>query len=178
MGVTRVPRTFGILSIVFASIVLVSSLFGVLGLMVPALIAHAPPPRPEDKQALEFVSRMYTAMGIISVMLAVMSGALLALGIGQLRYRQWAHVWTVRWGIVALGVVVIMAIVMAKFFTSSIFDVMAQNPNTASDQAAMRGVGNAFGAIYASMIVVFYAPYPILLMIFFSRRHVRAAMTA
>src|ERR1700738_4415411 len=119
MGVTAVPRTFGILSIVFASLVLVGSLFGMLGMVVPVMASHAPPPsRPEDAQALKMVSTMYLGMGVISCILAVMSGLLLALGIGQLRYRRWAAVWSVRWGIVALGSIVIMAILLTTTMSS------------------------------------------------------------
>ena len=62
-GVTAVPRTFGILSIVFASIVILFSLFGLVGLIVPVLLKHAPTTRPEDAQAMAMLSSMYTCMG-------------------------------------------------------------------------------------------------------------------
>ena len=58
------------------------------------------------------LSSMYLGMGAISAILSVMSALLIALGIGQLRYRAWAAVWSVRWGVVALGAVVVMAILM------------------------------------------------------------------
>jgi hypothetical protein len=176
-AVTAVPRTFGILSIVFASLVLVSSLFGMLALIVPAALAHAPPSsRPEEMQALKLMSTMYLGMGIVSCILAVMSGLLLALGIGQLRYRQWAAVWSVRWGVVALGTIVIMAIVLTTTMGSMVgsFASAANAP----DPSAARHVGTAFGAIYGVMMVLFYAPYPILLIVYFARDRVRAAMTA
>ena len=177
MGVTTVPRTFGILSIVFASLVLVGSLFGLLGLLVPMFAAHAPPPaRPEDAQALRMISTMYLGMGIVSAILSVMSALLLALGIGQLRYRAWAAVWSVRWGIVALGALVVMAILMTTTMRSTLGSIatVAEAPNP----GAARQVGTAFGAVYAAMMVLFYAPYPILLLAYFSRDRVRAAMTA
>jgi len=177
MGVTAVPRTFGILSIVFASLVLVGSLFGLVGLVVPVLVAHAPPStRPGDAQALQMLSSMYLGMGIISAILSVMSALLLALGIGQLRYRQWAAVWSVRWGVVALGAVVVMAILMTTTMRSTLGSIAgaADVPNP----TAARQVGTAFGAVYAAMMVLFYSPYPILLLAYFSRDRVRAAMTA
>ncbi len=177
MGVTAAPRTFGILSLVFASLVLVGSLFGLLGLLVPMLAAHAPPPaRPEDAQALKMLSTMYLGMGLISAILSVMSALLIALGIGQLRYRKWAAVWSVRWAIVALGAVVVMAILMTTTMRSTVGSIasVAQAPNA----GAARQVGTAFGAVYATMIVLFYSPYPILLLVYFSRDRVRAAMTA
>jgi hypothetical protein len=177
MGVTRVPRTFGILSIVFASMVLFSSLFGVIGLVVPVMLRHAPPSGgAAEQQALEMMSRMYLMMGWVSAILLVMSATLLALGIGQLRYRAWAAVWTVRWGIVALGCVVVMAILMSRMFSGGFFDMLAQKSPDAAVGA--RQVERMFGAIYAGMTVLFYSPYPILLIAFFSRARVRAAMSA
>ncbi len=180
-SVSRVPRTFGVLSIVFASLVLLGSLFGLLGLIVPVMLSHAPPPKsPEDAEALAFLSRMYLGMGAISAILSVMSGALLALGIGQLRQRAWAALWSVRWGVVALGCVVVMAILCATTFGRSLGDAMqlGNHGSQAVNPTAARQMGTAFGAVYAAMIVFFYAPYPILLMVFFSRPRVRASMTA
>jgi hypothetical protein len=177
VGVTRVPRTLGTLSIVFASVVLFFSLFGLIGLVVPILVAHAPPSsRPEDAAIVAGVSRMYGAMGGISALLAVMSGALLALGIGQRRYRKWAAVWGVRWAVVALGAVVIMAWTMATMFSSSMFDMMAASNHAAA--APAHDVGRAIGMVYAVMMVMLYAPYPIVMLVLLTRRHVRAAMTA
>jgi hypothetical protein len=177
VGVTRVPRTLGILSIVFASIVLFSSLFGVVGLVVPVLLRHAPPSGgAAERQTLEMMSRMYLMMGLVSAILMVMSAALLALGIGQLRYRAWAAVWTVRWAIVALGCVIVMAILVSQMFTGGFFQMLAaKSPDAA---VGARQVERMFGAVYAAMIIVFYSPYPILLAAFFSRARVRAAMSA
>jgi hypothetical protein len=181
MGVTAVPRTFGILSIIFASVVLVGSLFGLVGLVVPVLLKHAPPPsRPEEAQALAMLSSMYLGMGVISAILSVMSAFLLALGIGQLRYRAWAAVWSVRWGVVALGAVVVMAILMTTTMRSTIGSIgaMAATANSNADAAAARNVGNMIGVVYAAMMVLFYSPYPILMLAYFSRDRVRASMTA
>lgn len=180
-GVTSAPRTFGVLSIVFASIVLVGSLFGLLGLVVPVLLKHAPPPsRPEDAQALTMLSTMYLGMGAISAILSVMSALLLALGIGQLRYRAWAAVWSVRWGVVALGAVVVMAILMTTTMRSTLGGIAATANATGAgtDGAAARNIGGFIGGVYAAMMVLFYSPYPILMLVYFSRDRVRAAMTA
>jgi len=176
-GVTGIPRTFGTLSIIFASLVLFGSLFGLLGLVVPIAFAHAPPPtRPEDAEAMKLMSTMYFGMGIVSAILAVMSSLLLAVGIGQLRYRKWAAVWSPRWAIVALGSLVIMAILMTTTMTSSFGSI--GNMGNAPNPAAAKTVGTAIGAVYAAMMVFFYAPYPILLLVYFTRDRVRAAMTA
>ncbi|HEX8952235.1 MAG TPA: hypothetical protein VF945_10350 [Polyangia bacterium] len=176
-GVTAVPRTFGILSIVFSSLVLVGSLFGLIGLVIPVMLRHVPPPtRSEDAQAMQMLSSMYLGMGLVSAILSVMSALLLALGIGQLRYRKWAAVWSVRWGVVALGALVVMAILMTKTMSSTFGAIgsLADGPNP---QAA-RQVGGMIGGVYAAMMVVFYSPYPILMLVYFSRDRIRAAMTS
>lgn len=176
-GVTAVPRTFGILSIVFSSIVLVGSLFGLVGLIIPVALKHAPPPtRPEDAQAMAMLSAMYLGMGLISAVLTVMSGSLLALGIGQMRYRKWAGVWSVRWGIVALGAVVVMAILMTTTMGSTFGSIFSMSPS--GNAKAAKDVGNMIGIVYAAMMVLFYSPYPILMLVYFSRARVRAAMIA
>jgi hypothetical protein len=175
-GVTGVPRTFGTLSIIFASIVLAGSLFGMVGLIVPALVAHAPPSgRPGDAEALHAISTMYLGMGLISTIFAAMSAWLLALGIGQLRYRTWAAVWTPRWGIVALGSIVVMAILMTTTFSSLLGGISSMQGGEHPE--AGKQVGTMLGLVYASMMVLFYSPYPILLMVYFSRERVRSAMT-
>jgi hypothetical protein len=175
-GPSAAPRTFGILSIVFAALVLVGSLFGLLGLIVPVALKHAPTSRPEDAAAMKMLSDMYLGMGLVSAILSVMSALLLALGIGQLRYRKWAAVWSVRWAVVALGAVVVMAILMTTTMRSTLGSVATMGG--AGNPQAARAVGSMFGIIYASMIVVFYSPYPILMLVYFSRERVRAAMTA
>jgi hypothetical protein len=144
---------------------------------VPVLLKHAPPSNVADEQAMRVLSNMYLGMGAISAILTVMSALLIALGIGQLRQRAWAAVWSVRWGVVALGAVVVMAMVTATTFGHAIGDVATLGSGV-TDASAARTAGTMFGAVYAAMIVFFYAPYPILLIVFFSRPRVRAAMTA
>lgn len=177
-GVTAVPRTFGILSIVFSGLSLVGSLFGLIGLVVPVVLKHAPPTtRPEDAAAMRMLSNLYLAGGLVSAIFTVMSGWLLALGIGQLRYRKWAAAWSVRWGVVALGALAVMAVLVTQMMSSTLGSMMTATDVQNAAQAG-RQVSGMLGGLYAAMMVVFYAPYPILLMIFFSRERVRAAMTA
>jgi hypothetical protein len=174
--VTSAPKTFGLLSIIFSSLVLASSLFGTFGLFVPALLARAPTQNTSDAETLHALSGIYFTMGICSCIFLVMSALLLTLGIGQMRYRQWAAVWTPRWGIAALGALAVMATLMISMgrSTGAEMATVAQTGNT----AAAQNVGSAVGGIYAVMMVLFYAPYPIVLLVAFTRARIRAAMTA
>lgn len=174
---TRAPRTIGVLSITFAAIVLFFSLFGMLSFLVPTMVRSAPATRPEDAAALAAMSGTYTAAGLMSAMLAVMSALLLALGIGQLRYRKWAAVWSVRWAVVALGCVALMAIWMVRMPGQMMHAIAANAPSGPPPEAA-GAVGTIMGVVYAAMMVFFYAPYPIVLLVMFTRPRLRAAMTA
>ena len=61
------------------------------------------------------------------------------------------------------------------------FDSLSRLKPTGDGQAAMpgsmSGFGSIFGGTFAVMTVIFYAPYPALMLLFFTRDHVRASMT-
>src|SRR4029078_7927521 len=72
------------------------------------------------------VAKGYQGIGLQSAILFVMSALLLAIGIGQLRYRAWAQRWSVYWGAAGLACVglmvaislLIIARAYAQFFES------------------------------------------------------------
>jgi hypothetical protein len=72
---------------------------------------------------------------------------------------------------------VVMAIVMTTTMRSTLGSI-ASTANVNADAAAARSVGSMIGVVYAAMMVLFYSPYPILMLAYFSRDRVRAAMTA
>jgi hypothetical protein len=114
-------------------------------------------------------------MGICSLIFLVMSALLLTLGIGQMRYRKWAAVWSPRWAIVALGSLVVMATLMITMGRATGSEIA--NAASSGNAAQAGQVGSAVGGIYAVMMVLFYAPYPIVLLVTFTRDRIRAAMT-
>jgi hypothetical protein len=79
--------------------------------------------------------------------------------------------------VVALGALVVMAILMTTTMRSTFGDIVNASGSSAAPMAG-RQVGTAIGAVYAVMMVLFYAPYPILMLVYFSRERIRAAMTA
>src|SRR5215831_9619270 len=98
------PKVFGVLSIILASIQL---LLSTLGLLFSAATSAADslgslstdPDKAADLNAMMHpMAKIYQGFGIQSVVLFVMSALLLAIGIGQLRYRAWACRWSVYWG--------------------------------------------------------------------------------
>jgi hypothetical protein len=182
-AVTGIPRIFGTLSIIFASIVMLFGLMSMLGGLIPLFISKGVdglPGKPADLQPMLSAMRaVYGGLGLIGIVLSGMSGALLAIGIGQLRYRAWAQRWSVYWGIAGLVGVTVMVLVSVLVIGPGYMDMFSAIPTKhggASPAAGMGAIGNVFGGVYAMMFVMFYAPYPILMIAFFNRAHVKSAM--
>lgn len=170
---SAVPRVFGIMSIVF------SSLFGLLLLMSMAsmLPTTAKNSANDAAEAAEVDAVRITAAmrngdeqyhkhtwlnvagsGILLLLLAAGTPALLFIGVGQVRYRCWSAKATVIWGAVIVGGLSLTFI--------------------------LGGVATIVGAAqFASMLpaipgLVALSIYPILLIVFFSKEHIVASMCA
>jgi len=189
----RSPKVFGVLSIVFASIVMVG---GLLGLMAGAaasvmgstgeLTAGAEGGNDDMQKAKVFMGPMvdvYRGVSYQSIILTVMSVALLVIGIGQVRYRRWARGGSVYWGGAALACVAAMIAISMLIITPAYAAMFAGLARMAPDArgVASASMGNGFmgmmGGSLAVFTVILYAPYPLLLLYFFSRDNVRASMT-
>ena len=181
---TGAPKVFGVLSIIFASIMLLYSLMKMLaGGMVGAIGSIRPPtddPQFAEMQSMfEGMARVYRALAWEGTLVAVLSALLLAIGIGQVRYREWARRWTVYWSYAALAAVVVMVLISVMVIGPAYAHMMDQvaRMGPAKETAMFSGFGSMFGRTSAVITVMFYTPYPLLLAIFFSRPHIRAAMT-
>jgi hypothetical protein len=180
------PKVFGVLSIIFASIVLLFGLLASCGGLAGQGFSKVGGFGPQNSQtaqmreALSYMSTIYMAIGIQGLILTVMSSLLLAIGIGQLRYRRWAGAWSVYWAglaLVALAGMVALSFLLIGPAYQKMFDAIARGaPSGAIPTAFSGSMANIFGGTSGVMTVLFYAPYPILLLIFFTREHVRASM--
>jgi len=182
------PKIFGILSIIFASIILFFSLFqSCSGLVAPVMSRVGEMAPSGDKKADELrqvmsgMATVYTAIGIQGLALLVMSALLLAIGIGQLRYREWAGRWSVYWAGAALvalaGMVALAFLLIGPAYQRMIEMAAHAAPTGALPSSMSSSLGSLFGGTFGGMMIFFYAPYPILLLIFFTRHGVRASMT-
>jgi len=185
---TSIPKVFGVLSIVFASLVLLGSLIGsctgCVGSKMSGLNKFNTGSGGTELRAqqamLKHMGGVYSAIGIQSAIFAVMSGFLLAIGIGQLRYRRWARGWTVYWSGVAF--VVLIGVVLLSIFLigpayQRMFDEMAKlSPSGQLPSQLSGSMSSLMGGTSGVMTVLFYAPYPILMLIYFTRDRVKAAM--
>ncbi|HRE92133.1 MAG TPA: hypothetical protein PK095_23665, partial [Myxococcota bacterium] len=114
------PKVFGILSIIFASITLLFSLFAFAGSFAGAnmkeMIAASGGFRGVDAVVAEgiadLVGGIYVAGAINSGLFVAFSALLLAIGVGQVGYRRWARAWSVYWGVGALVSLVVMSVVL------------------------------------------------------------------
>jgi hypothetical protein len=184
------PKVFGILSIIFASITLLSSTLGLLLTAASSALKNMGNMAPDGDKAAEVaamvgpMAKVYQGIGLLSLIMFVMSVLLLAIGIGQLRYRAWAQRWSVYWGVAGLACVALMVaismLVVSPAYTE-MFDALSRLKPQGDGQAAMPGsmssFGSIFGGTFAVMTVVLYAPYPALMLLFFTRDQVRASMT-
>ncbi|MGH2720954.1 MAG: hypothetical protein ACRDJO_05045 [Actinomycetota bacterium] len=173
----RAPKVLGILSIVFGGIVALFTLFNVIagaapdfgamgdvGMFDSATVAEAEEQFADDTRTTSLVG------GLLNLAMAV---SLVFIGIGQFKYRKWAAPASVKWGIVALLVLAVDAVIqftvtlpaMEALFTS----LMASEP----DLPDVRGIVKA-----ASIIpLLLKLPYPIILITIFRKPKVVAAMT-
>jgi hypothetical protein len=181
------PKVFGVLSIIFASIELVLSTIGMLaGAATGAAASLGKLSADADKTAelnavMHPLAKVYQGFGLQSLILFVMSALLLAIGIGQVRYRKWACRWSVYWGGAAIAcvaaLVAISLLVIAPAY-AELFDAAARaKPGSEGIPGGMSGISTWFGGTFAVLYVILYTPYPAMMLLFFTRDHVRASMT-
>lgn len=117
----------------------------------PARPLPAPPApaRPSETRS----SAPIVLAAVVGLAFLVLTPALLVIGIGQVRYRRWAVKPTIVWAVLALAS---MACLLA-------WGVLARDPGARPTLTMIPSV-------------VFLAPYPILLLVFFTRPRTIASM--
>jgi len=180
------PKVFGVLSIIFASIQLLFSTGGLLFSATAGAAGSAGSLAAEGEKGAELnamvrpMAKILEGIGFQSLILFVMSALLLAIGIGQLRYRGWARRWSVYWAGTALACVGALAAISLLIISpgyAELFASAASLGKGAPDIGSMGSFNAWFGGTFAVMCVVIYTPFPGLMLLFFTREHVRASMT-
>lgn len=185
--VTAVPKVFGVLSITFASIQLLLSLFSACGsafgrsLGGMGNLPGATKQMPHMKVMFEHMATIYNYMLIQSLLFVVLSAMLLAIGIGQVKYRAWARAWTVYWALaamVALVIILVISFAVVGPLYQKMFEAVAKaSPSGAIPGALTNNMSALFGGSLGVVYLIFYSPYPILLLLFFTKPRVKQAMT-
>ena len=184
--VTAVPKVFGVLSITFASIQLLLGLFSACGsafgrsLGGMGSLANTAK-MPHMKVMFEYMATIYNYMLIQSIIFVVLSAMLLAIGIGQVKYRAWARAWTVYWtlaAMVALVIILVISFAVVGPLYQKMFEAVAKaSPSGALPGALTNNMSTLMGGSLGVVYLIFYAPYPILLLLFFTKSRVKHAMT-
>jgi hypothetical protein len=188
---SQAPLVFGVLSIIFASLMGLGSLFGSCGAcsmggldaQVEGLTSRQAGPQVDAIKAYMHQMRLAAVVGSLeSLVFLAMSGFLLALGIGQVGYRRWAARHTPLWAFVALVVLGLMCLVsvfvLGPIYRNAVTSMGRQlGPGVDMLPAAAGWTSTVFAGTSIAMMVFLFAPYPVLLLAFFSRPAVRAAMT-
>lgn len=178
---------FGVLSIIFSSVVLLGSALGLLGTLASSALAGAGNMVPDADKAAELnamlapMARVYQGLGLESLILFLMSVLLLAIGIGQLRYRAWARRWSVYWAVAGLACVVLLVVISMVIVSPAYADLLDAlsriKPPNGEQMPQLGALSGMVGGVFAVIAIILYTPYPALMLLFFTREHVRASMT-
>lgn len=200
---TSIPKTFGVISIVVASLTLLTSLFtSCAGLAagystefekqlskdglrrVRAVPEHSAQAT-KVKKGVQQMTVLMRVMGYHGLVFAIMSIFLLIIGIGQVRYKGWARRWSVAWSLIALSILVGSTLVCVFIVGPAYHGFMGlvsitggQSPMEQAFMAASTPTDKYLGLTMALAVITLYAPYPVLQWIFFSQPKVKVAMDA
>jgi hypothetical protein len=199
---TSIPKTFGVISIVAASLTLLTGLFtscsGLVagystgfeeqlskdGLKRVKAVPEASAQKKKIETGIQQMILLMRVMGYHGLVFTVMSVFLLVLGIGQLRYRAWARRWTVAWSLIALSLLVGSTLVCILIVGPAYHHFMGlvgitggQSPMEQAFMAASTPTDKYLGLTIALAAITLYGPYPVLQWIFFSQPKVKLAMT-
>ena len=161
------PKTLGVLSIVFGSLVALFSLFG-------AIVNRGGGFKPQGISTgawQRYLDEIATAAIAMSTLLAAMSIALIVIGVGQRGYKRWAGKASVVWALAALAFLAVQAVVNFAVMIPAMERVFADLPS-----AAVRSTATGAVKIGVFVSLAFYLPYPIILLVTFRKPATVAAM--
>jgi hypothetical protein len=180
------PKVYGILSIVFASLTLLFTLLSGCAIIATQggdqaswMYKGLPNAEARARISQRFAERTRPATVTQTAVYSLMSAALLFIGIGQLRYMRWARKLSIYWGGLAL-VCLVLTIALSLLITGPANREMFAELQSISEgmDAAINKMAGSWASSSWMLLgqVIFYAPYPILLIVYFSRTRAREAM--
>jgi hypothetical protein len=114
-------------------------------------------------------STTYEAWMVISAVVgAVATAALLVAGIGMLQLKPWSRKVSIAYAIYSLVMTPIGIVMQFLFMLPVLIEHAHQQPGPAASAAVNGSIGNMFGSLVGLI-------YPVLLLIFMTRRNVIAA---
>ncbi|MBW2731372.1 MAG: hypothetical protein JRH20_03205 [Deltaproteobacteria bacterium] len=183
------PRVFGILSIIFSCLVFISVLIKSLSMatyspqLEGAMYAREMGDAKAAQEAIvSFYERTRVPKAVTAGALALMSLALFMISLGQLRYRPWARPWTLGWAcggllvLFAIGWIEVLWVHPNSVILQTALDAAAQGGGHQAQLMAMV-TGIMTGSVVLALAkLLLYLPYPIILLIYFTRQRVKTAL--
>ena len=188
----KTPVTLGVLSMVFGGLVAAYSAAGIAlssfsGTFLGNLgaLARRAPQRPGEPDPAVLFSRIGEMTRELApynnALLAgkvLFSLALVAIGYGLYKRQRWGRSGALAWSVLALlylGAELIVRIgVIQPRMDEMLRHLFSSMPDGALDAAKVQALGNTQGAVAVIMSLVFYAPFPILLLALCGRRSAAA----
>jgi hypothetical protein len=176
------PKVLGVLSIIFASLTLAMTALGGLTTSAMQGSTGAMATSGAVGQAMaRYQEAIRVPTYVNMAVLVVLSIALLMLGIGQVGYRRWAASLSAVWGalaLVALGGMIAMSVVVLAPAKDAMLAELARGVGGGREAMIQRAVFSSIGGSWIAYLSLLpYAPYPLVLLLFFTRAKVRASMT-
>jgi len=161
------PRTLGVLSIVFGSIVSVLSLVNIL---VGKSLGLSMQPSHHQREVMEqFSAEVHGWSVAIGLVMLAMSVALVVIGTRQRAYKRSAVRASVIWGVLALAVLVFQVFVQLGVMLPAMERMIDSLPHNDLPMGPIMKVSALFG-------LAFYAPYPIVMIMCFRKPSIVAVM--
>jgi len=183
------PKVLGVLSIIFGSTLLLFSMVGGCislagkqgGQSATWMVKGLPNPEARAAAYQRFYDAAHPATVAQTMIFTLMSAGLLIIGIGQLHYKSWARSLSIYWGVLALLTLVasvLLSLLVVRPANQALFAELSSISSASSMDSALNSMLGSFASSPVMVLgsVVFYAPFPIILMIYFSRAGIREAM--
>jgi len=169
---TAVPKVFGIIHIVYACLGIIVSLLGIVSMFVmKAMMEKMSGDMKEAQMFLDAYDKLMVYTFIDAGLKLILGVVLLAAGIGLLKKKLWAQKMSMFWAVarivVAAGMIFLTHGVTQEFQESA--RQIGGNQEEVF-QKVMQGIGNVMG-------VIFIGIYPVLCLVFLSKKKVKDALS-
>lgn len=172
---SSIPKVFGIIHICYAALGAVGALLGIVSILSMKLLASE---MGGEIEGLRTMSEAYDGMAAYTYVDAGLKLALAILllvsGVGLLKRRAWALKTSVCWAVSRIVIAVLMVVWQMQVmqdFQRKLGELQAQAPEQGQEQ--LQQMGQNFGTVIG---VIFLLVYPVICLIFLSRKSVRESM--
>lgn len=169
---TSIPKVFGIIHIIYAVLGVLGALMGLAGMMLLKTLASKAGDDVQELDAMVEAFDEFAVYAYVDATLKIILGiVLLVAGIGLLKKKLWAQKASLFWAVTRIVVVVGLTIITlgpTQKFQEKVNQ--AGGAEQEQFQQMAQGMGNVIG-------VLFVCIYPVLCLIFLTKKNVRDALS-